>query len=390
MILTQTHAIFYDAYRALRARKMFWIVLILSSIVVVMLAAIGIDKNGMTFFGARVTTELHTRTIPAATIYKLLYKFVGLDIWLAWIASILALISTASIFPAFMTGGSIDLVLCKPIGRVRLFLTQYAAGLLFVILQVSVFSLGCFLVIGIRGDSWELGLFLAVPLVVCFFSYIFAISVFWGVLTRSTLAAILLTLVFWFIFWGLHKADGGILLYRVMNEYEAEVLKERIPHLQREIDELNTTTQPTQTTQTTQTTQPTQPSPQQREQQIADMKRRLEDMTKQRRAALDATKTLYKAQRIIYWIKTFLPKTAETVDLTGRVLISTADLPGMSEEEEKSASQDNPVTPNDPTIQRTLEEHVRRRSPLWIIGTSLAFEFVVLALAAWIFCRRDY
>ena len=387
MILTQTGAIFYDAYRALRARKMFWIVLILSGVVVAMLAGVGVDENGVSFFGARVTSELTTKTMPAAIIYKLLYKFVGLDIWLAWVASILALISTASIFPAFMTGGSIDLVLCKPIGRVRLFLTQYAAGLLFVVLQVTVFSLASFLVIGIRGGSWEPGLFLAVPLVVCFFSYLFAISVFWGVLTRSTLAAILLTVLFWFIFWGLHKADGVILLYRVMNEYEAEVLKERIPHLQREIDELNTTTQATQATQAT---QPTQPAPQQREQQLADLKKRLADRTSQRRAALDATKTLYKAQRIVYWIKTFLPKTAETVDLTGRVLIRTADLPGMSEAQDPPDTRDNTVSPNDATVRRTLEEHIRRRSPLWIIGTSLAFELVVLALAAWIFCRRDY
>lgn len=380
MILMQTQAIFYDAYRALRARKMFWIVLILSGVVVALLAGIGVDENGLTFFGARVTSQLNTKIMPAATVYKLLYKIVGMDLWLAWVASILALISTASIFPAFMTGGSIDLVLCKPIGRVRLFLTQYAAGLLFVVLQVSVFSLASFLVIGIRGGSWEPGLFLAVPLVVCFFSYLFSISVFWGVLTRSTLAAILLTLLFWFLFWGLHQADGAILLFRVVSEHEAAILKTRISPLQRRIDGFSTTTQASQAS------QPAGKQPEQR----ADLEKRLEDLTRQRRAALDAAKTLYKAQRIIYWVKTFLPKTAETVDLTGRVLIRTADLPGMSETEDRPAAEDGAVMPNDPTVRRTLEEHMRRRSPLWIIGTSLAFELFVLAWAALIFCRRDY
>ena len=33
---------------------------------------------------------------------------------------------------------------------------------------------------------------------------------------------------------------------------------------------------------------------------------------------------------------------------------------------------------------------LRRRSVPWIIGTSLAFEAVMLTLAAWAFCRRDY
>jgi hypothetical protein len=41
-------------------------------------------------------------------------------------------------------------------------------------------------------------------------------------------------------------------------------------------------------------------------------------------------------------------------------------------------------------VGRTLEATMRARSEWWIVGTSLAFEGVVLGLAAWIFCRRDF
>src|SRR6185437_5144958 len=97
-------------------------------------------------------------------------------------------------------GGSIDLYLAKPIGRARLFLTKYLAGLLFVTLQVVVISVGSFFVLGLRGHDWEPGLFWAIPIVVCFFSYLFAVCVLLGVKTRSTIAALLLTILCWTTF----------------------------------------------------------------------------------------------------------------------------------------------------------------------------------------------
>jgi hypothetical protein len=39
--------------------------------------------------------------------------------------------------------------------------------------------------------------FLAIPIVMCFFSYLFAVAVLLGVLTRSTIATLLLTILFW-------------------------------------------------------------------------------------------------------------------------------------------------------------------------------------------------
>jgi len=38
---------------------------------------------------------------------------------------------------------------------------------------------------------------------------------------------------------------------------------------------------------------------------------------------------------------------------------------------------------------RTVKEF-NRRSLFWVIGTSMIFEGVMLSLAAWIFCRRDF
>ncbi len=78
---------------------------------------------------------------------------------------------------------------------------------------------------------------------------------------------------------------------------------------------------------------------------------------------------------------TVLPKTTETISLLERWLVSLANLqrqPADSREQNMIAAQ------------QEFKEKLEQRSPLWIIGTSLAFEFVVLAWALWIFCRRDF
>ena len=47
-------------------------------------------------------------------------------------------------------------------------------------------------------------------------------------------------------------------------------------------------------------------------------------------------------------------------------------------------------TSRDRRVRQRLEDEYTAR-PLWyVLGTSLLFEAVVLALACWIFARRDY
>ena len=150
MILRQTAALFLDAYRELSARKLFWLVLILSGLVVAVFGAVGLNDKGIQFGPRQWTVPsdvVNTNFIAPQLFYKFVFASIGVPIWLGWIASILAVVSTASIFPDFVAGGSIELLLSKPIGRVRLFFTKFATGLLFVVLQVSVFALACFLVI---------------------------------------------------------------------------------------------------------------------------------------------------------------------------------------------------------------------------------------------------
>ncbi len=353
--MTQTCAIFLEAYRSLNAKKLFWITLVLSGLVVLLFACIGINEHGLkVLFWQWDNNFLNAKIVPPDQFYKGMFVSIGISVWLAWIALILALISTAGIFPDLMTAGSIDLFVSKPIGRLRLFLTEYLAGLLFAALQVTVFSAACFLVIGLRGGVWEPGLFLAVPLVVCVFSYLFSVCVFLGVTTRSTVAALLLTILFWFAIWCASAAEGGLLVMQKMEQRGASDAA-----LQMEHNENMATAQGRG-----QRSEPSPPADQPAEANAAS------------RSGFWST-----AHGVAYGIKTVLPKTAETVALLERSLMKAAKLPEPSGGPEERRMQ---------SAQRDAIDVLRGRSIAWTVGTSLGFEAVVLCFAALIFCRRDY
>ena len=117
--------------------------------------------------------------------------------------------------------------------------------------------------------------------------------------------------------------------------------------------------------------------------------------------------TFDRYHAIFYDIMTVLPKTSETVDLLERVLVSKAGLEHVSRNAQNDSQDATDLNDNPVPIEK-LHAEMNGRSVDWIVGTSVGaangaflstradldgvvgFEGVVLALAAWIFCRRDY
>ena len=95
-------------------------------------------------------------------------------------------------------------------------------------------------------------------------------------------------------------------------------------------------------------------------------------------------------------LKTILPKTGETISLLDRYLVTADELTvlmaeqnGVEIDPDDLPSERGPGAP-DPRVQQRLQEEMRSRDVTWILGTSLAFEAVMLALCAVIFVRRDF
>lgn len=382
--MTQTLALFHDAYRELNSKRMFWITLVLSALVVLSFGAVGIDEKGLSVLWWHIPSPFNSNMMAPGVFYRLLFTNLGIGFWLAWIATILALISTAGIFPDLVSSGSIELVLSKPIGRFRLFLTKYLTGLLFTALQVGVFCLASFLVIGFRGGVWDVRLFLAIPLVVLFFSYLFCVCVLIGLLTRSTIASLLLTLLAWFFFFGLNATDGVFVSLRENTQLRIETRTDRIAKMEKG------------------TAQRMRKQAEDKGDKIPDDRvitpAQLDEfnpiLANARRSLAEdqeSLKTWTRWSRIFYTVKTATPKTSETVELLERWLVTEDELNrirGPKEDEPLPDNDDLNISPKEQRARMTAA--LRSRPVSWIIGTSLAFEAVVLGIAAWIFCRRDF
>jgi len=382
-MMTQTLAILHDAYRELNAKKLFWFVLIISGLVVIAFAGTGINERGITLFGLEFQVFVNTTIIGRAMWYKVLFSELGIGFWLTWCAMTLALVSTAGIFPDLIAGGSIDLYLSRPISRLRLFLTKYLSGLLFVALQVGVFTVACFFVIGVRGGTWEPRIFLAIPLVLLVFSYLFSICVLMGLVTRSTIASLLITALVWLLIFGVDSVEKTALKAKIAGEIETTAYQNTFEF---------------------------------KDKQIAQAKERLAtgdaraqadvDRLQSERRALEDKKRKSDpgrhnwviAQRLLLQAKTFLPKTSETNGLIDRWMNITDEIgEERSERRQRRRASWMPnfgdrtnVRLDDPEVSREALDVLADRPVSWVLGTSVAFEAVVLGISAWIFCRRDF
>ncbi len=391
MILMQTKAIFVDAYRELNAKKLFWLTMGLNLFAVVFFASMGINDKGVTILHWTFDSFfLNTSMMSKELFYKLQFTTWGVPIWLSWVTTILALISTAGMIPDLISGGTIEPLLSKPIGRLRLFLTKFLTGLLFVAMQILVFSVGCFMVLGIRAGSWEFGLFLAIPIVLAFFSYLFSFCALIGLITRSTIAALLLTLLFWCAIFLVNMGDSLMLaqregsILRVQDRQTALEAQERFA--QARLDQYHEEGKPVPGEQGV-------PLPEGTLDSLAAVSPTLTLARQRLQEAQDSVKTWSFWFHRAFELKTVFPKTQETIGLLDRNLISMDELRELMKQrglEEPPAPENDTPALADPRVGPRVNEIVRKRSIWWILGTSFAFECVILSICCWIFARRDF
>ena len=375
--MTVFTAMLLDAYRELNSKKLFWITLIISGLVVLSYGSIGFNEQGMSMlFGLKqVDSEfVNSKTPWARALYMGIFSDFVVTIWMSWVAVILALISTCTIFPDFMAGGSIDVVLSKPISRVALFGMKYVTSLLFVVLQVGLFCVGIFFCVGLRLGEWNWTIFAAIPLVTVFFSYLYAVCVLAGVLTRSSITALLLTMLFWFSMWSIQASEGVLNQFRVRFQIQVEKEQTRIDRMQTNLDGL--------------AGREDDASMRAR----ADLEVRLTDARESRDKQLDVEGKLTRWHAPIRTVMTVLPKNAQTVALLSRWLKDPDGLSitGMMRGDMTGRGTGVMDNQTDVEMTRRLEHELESISPWYIIGTSLGFEVVVLAGACLIFVRRDF
>jgi ABC-type transport system involved in multi-copper enzyme maturation permease subunit len=131
-----------------------------------------------------------------------------MNVGAAWIVVLLSIVVTAFIIPNMLRKGAVDLLLVRPLNRPQLLLYRYLSGVLYVGTTVGLMFGVVWLVLGLRSGVWKPGLLLSVPVITFFFAVLYAASTLIGVVSRSAVAAILMTCIIWFGLWILSMVYG--------------------------------------------------------------------------------------------------------------------------------------------------------------------------------------
>ena len=196
----QIWALIVDSFRESRDKKLFWIMLIVSTMAAAALACVGFDENGWSFFFGlikRADPELTRGSAQAAAVMGALVSSFLVGTYIGWLGVVACLTATAGMFPSFLQSGSIDVVLGKPMSRAAIFAGKYLGSLGFVLVQAAYFVLLTLVILRWQLGAWLWGYLWAIPLLVALFSYIYCVCVLVGIWSRSTLASLICALLFW-------------------------------------------------------------------------------------------------------------------------------------------------------------------------------------------------
>jgi hypothetical protein len=220
---------------------------------------------------------------------------------------------------------------------------------------------------------------MAVPIVLLFFSYLYGVCALIGLVTRSTVAAVLLTALFWIVVFGAHSVEGALLFFKTGNEMKHEKIVAYLESLRakqhqaeeqakaegREVDPV--------------IIQVNDRAMERREKQLADNE--------------SESKWLVRGHAIAFAVKTVLPKTKETTDLLGRYLLTAEErdrFDGGQDDNGNFVLNEDDVRISPKQLGKRLRAEHDSRTLGWVIGTSLVFESAVVGLMLWIFRRRDF
>jgi ABC-type transport system involved in multi-copper enzyme maturation permease subunit len=273
------------------------------------------------------------------------------------IAVLVSIVISAFFIPNMLRKGSVDLLLVKPISRVALLLYKFIGGLTFIFLNTAVTVIGVWVALGLRSGVWGVAFLETIFVLTFFFAILYSVSTLFGVLTRSPIAAILLTVGVWAVFFLIgimHSVVEGFRARdRMAQAIQAKLGDEGVKAMEAAAADPNN---------------PERRSPMQGQPRLADMRFQENGFS-----------------RTIYVLHLILPRTSDLYLLTDRQILHDLALgePTLPPERDKPPAelpggiQLPQVTEKPPTLIEAL-------------GVSGAFIAVMLAIACFWFVTKDY
>lgn len=206
---SQIRALANDAYHQVLDNGVFRVLTVLCALPVLFCFVVGFREQGLVLlFGVKTWSyaelfSAFTPVLPADPRGLLIEQTVKIVVgFLAGSLGMLVALSATSFFvPRMLEKGSAELYFHKPVARAALLLSRYVAGLLFVALIALVLVGGVYLGLLLASGHNDPGILVSALTLTYAFVPIYAFTVLAGVVTRSTVASLLLS-SFFFLFNG--------------------------------------------------------------------------------------------------------------------------------------------------------------------------------------------
>ncbi len=111
----------------------------------------------------------------------------------------LSIFSASSFIPNMLEKGNIDLLLSKPISRHQLILGKFLGGLGVVGANIAYAVIGFWILVGIKFGVWDANFLLTIFSITFTFATLYALIILIGILTRSSILAMMLSYIIFFI-----------------------------------------------------------------------------------------------------------------------------------------------------------------------------------------------
>ena len=347
-----------DSYRGLRSETIFWVTVGLSVIVATLFLSIGFNEKEISFLFGATNIESDFSGSGTRLVQEVVYIMIFTNLiaggWLTFIAIILALISCSSIFPDAMKEGSAGMLMTKVPSRFQVFLAKLTGSLFFVFIQVGLFVVIVFVAFRWRLGVWNFSVFWYVPAVLLVFLNLYSFMVLLGVMTRSVMTSIMLTI----LVWGISAGIDWTISYQEAAYQDSKSFEFGGPTFSKETSSGVGT-----------------PNEEGVREEVQLRKSRVNESEGDPQI-LSRIDTL----RIIH---SFFPKNSPIMASAEKKLV----LEGLL----ASASGDDVLKDleNEGEFEDTMDKLTPNDSIFYSIGTSCIFSFVMLSIAGCFFCRKD-
>jgi ABC-type transport system involved in multi-copper enzyme maturation permease subunit len=186
-----TQAIVVDTFREAFARKIFWGLFGLSSLMIaffLFIMKIDVVEGAMatvTLFGNTANRDFDVDRLvkqAQAAIATFLYTW----------GMFLAVFASAGLVPSMLEPGRIELLLSKPVSRSHLLLGRYLGNVAVVSLNIIYLVLGVWLILALKTGKWSPDFLVSILTTVFLFAVLLSVVFLVGVTWESTALAVMI------------------------------------------------------------------------------------------------------------------------------------------------------------------------------------------------------